>query len=429
MRKKHWLFALALLLCAGLGGLAAYVLREPADGHLVPEVTDVTVIRPPVVPPAPSPPAVPPTTQPADPNDAEASKPPEESCWPQFGRTPAHDLSSPVHLGVPTKHDWVKRMGDYMEYPPVYCDGVLYVNVVKDSRTFAVEAKTGKTLWQREIGGALPSSPAIAGPYLLVSSKGGNVTALRRADGEVIWRLELGANVESSPTVVDNLAYFADNSGRLYGVYWRTGRVKWAYQAGARMNSSPVVWGGRVCNTTYAGSVFCLNRTSGIELWTTHVSRDALRHESFYASASTDGQRLYTLARSGKVVALDLADGEVVWTARQGGYGYTTPAVVAGRVYTGGFDGYVYCYRASTGQVLWRTRLGGRFLGSPVVVGQLVFAANLERQTYALRLKDGRVAWQFGAGKYSPLIATERRYYMALNGLLVSWRGRYSPAG
>ena len=31
-------------------------------------------------------------------------------------------------------------------------------------------------------------------------------------------------------------------------------------------------------------------------------------------------------------------------------------------------------------------------------------------------------------GKYSPGIATDQHYYFTLNGILVAFRGRYSPA-
>ena len=74
-------------------------------------------------------------------------------------------------------------MGSYMEYPPSYCDGHLYVNTYA-GRTAALDASNGKVLWQRGGRGAKASSPAIAGPRLIVSSHDGSVTALDRADGQ-----------------------------------------------------------------------------------------------------------------------------------------------------------------------------------------------------------------------------------------------------
>jgi outer membrane protein assembly factor BamB len=183
-----------------------------------------------------------------------------------------------------------------------------------------------------------------------------------------------------------------------------------------------------VCVTTYAGSFVCLDRRTGREKWTTYLKRDPFRYESFYASASTDGQRLYSVARSGKVIALDASSGHVVWTAGVGGLGYTTPAVADGRVLAGGFDGRLRAFRATDGDELWSTWLGGRILGAPVVIGPYVFVSTLEKRTYALRASDGHIAWRLPLGRYSPGIATERTYFFSLNGRLIAVHGRDVPA-
>jgi outer membrane protein assembly factor BamB len=172
----------------------------------------------------------------------------------------------------------------------------------------------------------------------------------------------------------------------------------------------------------------CLNKDTGSEIWTTYVSRDTFRDESFYASPSTDGARLYVVSRSGTVVALDATDGDVLWTSRVGGYGYTTPAVASGAVYVGGFDGILRAFRATTGGEIWRTRaVAGRILGAPVVVGNLVYFAVLEGKTYAVRRSDGRIVWTLPMGRYSPVIATETRYFFSLNGRLIAYAGRHGP--
>ena len=187
------------------------------------------------------------------------------------------------------------------------------------------------------------------------------------------------------------------------------------------------MFGGRVCVTTYAGSFVCLDRRTGREQWTTYLKRDAFRYESFYASASTDGSRLYSVARSGKVVAVDASDGHVAWTAGVGGLGYTTPAVANGRVFAGGFDGRLRAFRASNGNGLWSTYVGGRILGAPVVIGPYVFFSTLEKRTYALRASDGKIVWKLPLGRYSPGIATEKTYFFSLNGRLIAVHGRDVP--
>ena len=157
------------------------------------------------------------------------------------------------------------------------------------------------------------------------------------------------------------------------------------------------------------------------------MKRDAFRYESFYASASTDGERLYTIARSGKIVALDAETGHVLWTDEVNSLGYSTPAVGRDRIFVGDFNGGLRAYRKTDGRLLWRTVVGGRILGGAVVIGDLVFFSTLETETYAARASDGKVVWRFPIGKYSPGIATERAYYFTLNGILVSFSGADGP--
>ena len=94
--------------------------------------------------------------------------------------------------------------------------------------------------------------------------------------------------------------------------------------------------------------------SDGTKLWSTYVKRNTFQYESFYASPSTDGQRLYTVSRAGKVVALNAGPARVLWTRSVGSTGYSTPAISDGKVFAGGFDGRLRAYRGGDG----RPRLG-----------------------------------------------------------------------
>jgi outer membrane protein assembly factor BamB len=416
-RALAWIIAAVAVLVVALGGLAiaiAIVTPNRTEGALDTELSDVTVTE---ATPPPTPPKPPPEPEPT--GDAR--------CWPNFGADPQRTLARPnATLGLPASRlEWTRALGDYMEYPPSYCEGVLYVNTFHGA-TYAIDATTGKILWRRK-GGVHASTPAIDGPRIIVSSHDGTVSALDRASGEELWRVETAGKVESSPVVVDGLAYFGSTDGRLYAVRSDSGRIRWAYQTGGRINASASVYGRRVCISTYAGSIFCLDRRTGDRIWSTYVRRDAFRYESFYASPSTDGARIYCVARSGRVVALAARSGRLLWTSRVGGYGYTTPAVADGRVFVGGFDGTLRALRAGDGRELWRVDTPGRILGAPFVAGGHVFFSTLEQRTYGVRIADGKVVWGLPMGKYSPGIVTERTYYFSLNGRLLAFRGRNAP--
>jgi outer membrane protein assembly factor BamB len=417
-RALKWIIPAVAVLVAALAGLTAAVWITTHDrpkGALDTDLEGVTVSENTAPEPAPAP-----TPEPKPVGD--------RLCWRSFGGDPQRSLARPrATLGLPERKIlWTRGLDGYIEYPPSYCEGRLYVNTFEGD-TFAIEAETGKVLWRRRIGGEKPSTPAIDGPRLIVSSKDGAVRALNRENGRVLWHVQTSGKVESSPVVVDDLAYFGSTDGRLFAVRSDSGQVRWAYNTGGRINASPSLFGDRVCISTYAGSVVCVNKDTGEELWTTYVRRDTFRDESFYASPSTDGARIYTVSRSGTVVALDAHDGDVVWTGRVGGYGYTTPAVADGIVYVGGFDGKLRALQATTGNQRWQTEVSGRILGAPVVIGDYVFFSVLEKKTYAARISDGKIVWRLPMGRYSPGIATERTYYFSLNGRLIAFRGRDAP--
>ena len=278
--------------------------RSLPEGTLETDVTDVTVVAPPSDQPSREP--VPRPAPPAPEPRAEV----DQRCWTMFGGGPRRDLARPaIDLGVPrNKPLWARGLGEYIEYPPSYCDGVLYVNTFKGD-TWAIDAESGKVIWRKVSRSPKPSTPAIAGDNLIVSSKDGTVTALTRKSGKLVWQIRTNAKVESSPAIADGIAFFGATDGRLFAVDADTGHIRWAFDTGGRINASPSLAEGRVCITTYAGSIFCLRQRDGQKLWSTYVKRDTFRYESFYASASTDGERLYTIARSGKIVTLDATTG------------------------------------------------------------------------------------------------------------------------
>jgi outer membrane protein assembly factor BamB len=121
-----------------------------------------------------------------------------------------------------------------------------------------------------------------------------------------------------------------------------------------------------------------------------------------------------------------VSDGRTVWSRNTYRLTYGTPSVAHGTVFVGDMSGNVRAFRASTGAELWQARVGGRILAPTLVVGGLVFFSTLSGHTYAAQTTSGRLVWSFAAGKYAPGIATDDRYYLSLNGLLVAFRGERS---
>ena len=146
----RWILAAvsALVLVLGAILLAIGLTLDTERGALDTDLDDVTVSTP--AKPAPKP--KPPPPEPAA----------DRQCWRTFGGDPQRSLARPdATLGLPaSKPLWTRGLRSYIEYPPTYCEGDLYVNTFEGA-TYSIEAETGKVNWRRRVGGTLPSSPAI----------------------------------------------------------------------------------------------------------------------------------------------------------------------------------------------------------------------------------------------------------------------------
>ncbi len=135
-----------------------------------------------------------------------------------------------------------------------------------------------------------------------------------------------------------------------------------------------------------------------------------------FSSLAISGGRIYTIGdREGsqQVIAMNLADGKTVWTAKVGSawqdeYGGPrgTPTVDGDRVYALGTDGDLVCLQTATGKEAWRKNLprdfGGQMMSSwrwsesPLVDGdRLIVTPGAANATLvALDKKTGKEIWR-----------------------------------
>ena len=284
-------------------------------------------------------------------------------------------------------------------------------------RTYAINARPPEGALD-EAGQGRSLTPAIAGDRLIVSSTSGQAgCAVERREA---WLDLPGAKVESSPVVVGKTAYFGATDGRLFAVSTANGHIRWAYNTGGRINSSPSILGNRIFITTYAGSILALNRINGNRIWISYIRRDFVQYESFYASASTDGQRCTRSPcregrRGARVRRL------TVWSHELNTTGYRPRrSRTAGS--TGDFNGLIHCYRATDGRSSGRPTSAA---GSSPRGGRRAARVLLQPGDEDVRPAAKRRArsWRVGMGKYQPGIATDRHYYFTLNGSSSPTRG------
>ena len=152
--------------------------------------------------------------------------------------------------------------------------------------------------------------------------------------------------------------------------------MAWSWEipkTGARLETTPIVVDGILYGTAALSFVFALDAATGEVLWQWDP---AIPHEDdggprsccgdVNRGVALDGDRIFVGLLDGRLVALDRADGSVLWTTQTTppGSDYTitgAPRVVGNAVVIGnggaeyGVRGYVTAYDTEIGAQLWRT--------------------------------------------------------------------------
>ncbi|PYQ48071.1 MAG: hypothetical protein DMF78_22100 [Acidobacteria bacterium] len=111
------------------------------------------------------------------------------------------------------------RLGGLVRSSPLPLQDRIVVGTVDKAgggALVAVDAK-GKAVWTRKLG-AVFSSPASAGSYVLCGSDEGGLHALDAATGAVVWTAALEAKVRATPAVAGEVAIVGAFNGRIAAV-------------------------------------------------------------------------------------------------------------------------------------------------------------------------------------------------------------------
>lgn len=332
--------------------------------------------------------------------------------------------------------------------------------VVQGGRIFTMDAKSqvtatstaGAPLWSQSMipatdnptdasGGGL----AVDGDVVVVTTGFGEVVALDAASGGEIWRQDLDAPGTSAPTVRGGLVYVVSRDGRAWAIERGNGRVRWTIGTTQPVSNFAGGAGAAVTDDLAifpfpTGEVLAAFPEGGLRRWSTVVTgqrpgQAASNISDIAGDPVIDGNRVYVGNVSGRVVALNLANGDRDWTATEGAVGPVWPA--GGSLFMVNDLGQLVRLDATNGQAVWRVDLPGfsetrerrqktRFAHyGPVVAGGRVLVASsdglLRQFDPASGALLGTVQIPSGAAS-NPVVAGGVLYVVTQRGQLVAFR-------
>jgi outer membrane protein assembly factor BamB len=333
--------------------------------------------------------------------------------WPQFHDTARHkgldateNVLGPGNVGR-LDEDWRFRTQLPVASSPIVAQGMVFVNA---GRLYALNRSTGKPLWSQPTGDSF--QPAYANGTVYVATLVGEsdaVSAFDASNGQEIWQF----GVTTSPgdvTVAGGLVLSPNADQRVYALNAGDGSLAWKSAVLPAQPHMVTVGGDRAyvaacCGT--ASKVVALDMATGETVWS------SIRMEGTVAPLFTRG--LVIGIHQDRVLALNAATGHVVWNVdRSGGQIRTTPAVANGVLYLGVYaeGGTLIAMGLSDARHIWgRNLLTDPNVGvssSPALANGVLYVGTDDGQFLAVEASSGDILWSArlgGAVDSSPAVA------------------------
>ena len=157
--------------------------------------------------------------------------------------------------------------------------------------------------------------------------------------------------------------------------------------------------------------VFCLDATSGKELWRESLgTKFSHGYQGTRSTPTIDGKRLYALGGDGELVCMDVENGSKIWSVNMksdlngrmmSGWGYSESVLVDGDrliCTPGGSDGTLAALDKNTGKVVWRSDVTDRAAYASIRTHELGGVKQYVTMTsdgvIGVKAEDGKLLWK-----------------------------------
>jgi outer membrane protein assembly factor BamB len=272
----------------------------------------------------------------------------------------------------------------------------------------AWDLQTGKTVWETKTKAPLSGGTAAGQGLVVVGSSEGALIALDQKTGAQRWNVSLGGEVLSAAAIAPDAVLVRTVDGKLHSLAPDTGKEKWQYEQQSprltlRGTARPVVVGETVICGFDNGKVVALNIPDGALIWESTVASAHGRTElerlvDIDSPVKVIQDNVYVVGFQGRVAMLALDSGQIWWA--QDASSYRGLGADDDNVYVSTAEGDVVALKRATGVEVWRQKgLAHRGLSAPVVLDNTVAVADFKGYVHWLDKATGAFAGRAQAGK------------------------------
>ncbi len=310
-----------------------------------------------------------------------------------------------VENPIPVNKQWEAQVGSgtegaFVRLLPVLAESRLYA-ASHNGVVMALDAATGQTLWKTNTDLTLTGGVGVGDGLVLVGTDKGKVLALAITDGTENWRAQVSSEILAAPRVAQGVVVVRSIDGKFTALSAGSGQRLWLYSTPVmpaltlRGAAPPLLVPGAVIAGLESGRLLILSLTKGVPISERtiaipHGRTDLERMVDIDAEPRIVGSTLYIAAYQGNITAVDLRDGNTLWSRDISNYSGLDAD--AGRVYVTDVSDTVQALDSRTGHVLWQQRgLTGRKLSTPVVSEGYLIVGDFEGYLHWLDADTGKI--------------------------------------
>jgi len=320
-------------------------------------------------------------------------------------------------------------------FAPIAVGDALYVAAI-DGSVARFDATTGQQAWRASAGRNLSAGVGADATIVVVGNDKGQVFAFD-PDGKPLWNVSVSSEVIAPPRVAEGTAVIFSGDGRVYGLSTADGKTRWVFQRSnppltVRNAAGGTIARGGLFFGTPGGRLVAVDLANGQVAWEAVVAtpKGATELERIADVTSlpvVDRDATCATAFQGRTVCFDLLRGTLLWSrdiASLGGIAIDTRAV-----YVTDDAGAVHALDKSTGASIWKQdRLAKRLIGGPQIIDDQVGVVDIEGWLHLISPINGayvgRVATDGSAPTSQPIAVGATVAWQSAGGGVFAVRAR-----
>jgi len=231
----------------------------------------------------------------------------------------------------------------------------------------------------------------------------GSLMRLDRATGKQVWRIQTGIIVSGGVASGEGLVLIGGDKGEVLA-YDEDGKLRWRSLVSSEVLSVSQVADGKVMVRSGDGRIAGLNAADGKRVWLYERSTPALVVRS-HAGVAIQRGVAYAGFAGGKLAAISIKDGEVLWEATVSQPRGNTelerisditsdPVVDDEQVCAIAFQGRIACFDTAQGSPLWNRDISSD--KGMVVLRKYLYLSDAGGSVIALDKTTGSTTWKNG---------------------------------